>query len=366
MPQSQLEISARAKLKSGLDKYLKGEKLNPDALSPVELAKRVGSDTALAEQAAQSFKINAQFARLHSQTDKTMATEIAKVRAKFDSIGWESGESEGHRIDILGDRRGPMIQRDIARVRKAVIADTAPERTEGLAATRELKQVIQAAYKAWGSMEGVLMRQTIGDKDRDVYVRNLSQQGPMALEDAFFEAIRTDNPAMGAAIISRMDSIGAEAKKLIPFSKTDVAEHFIKADFDKAHVAIKQLELNVRQAEILNRRIEGVRINPIELIKIGVLQSELGITPDTDSGTGEIKNDDELEALKQSDWNAYLDKKYPGGPLPKGWEFVDDGSGDKKTAAQIRKADKIYWEAEGKEKGSGDAAVAAFNAKGGA
>lgn len=95
-------------------------------------------------------------------------------------------------------------------------------------------------------MEGVLMRRTIGNKDRDVYVRNLSQQGPMALEDAFFEAIRTDDSAMGAAIIQRMDSMGAESKKLIPFSKTDVAEHFIQADFEKAHIAIKQMELNVR------------------------------------------------------------------------------------------------------------------------
>lgn len=77
-----------------------------------------------------------------------------------------------------------------------------------------------------------------------------------------------------------------------------------------------------------------MRINPIELIKIGVLQSELGITPDTD--TGEPKNDDELEALKQKDFTAYLDKKYPGGKLPKGWEFADDGPGDNKTAVAIR------------------------------
>ena len=127
------------------------------------------------------------------------------------------------------------------------------------------------------------------------------------------------------------------------------------------------MELNVRQAEILNRRIEGVRINPVELIKIGVLQAELGITP---AGDGEIdpksvdaNNDAEMAALKQSDWNAYLDKKYPGKKLPDGWE-VDTGK--KADSTSLRARDKVYWEAEAAEKGTGDAAVAAFNATDGA
>lgn len=371
MPMSRLEISAKSKLKSGLDKYLKGEtKLNPTKLTPIELAQRTGEIPALAAQAAQSFKLNAQFSRLYDQTDKTMEKEISKVREKFESIGWLDGEREGHRIDTLGDRRGPMMQRDIARARKAVIAGTSDERAEGLVSNRELKQVITAAYKAWGSMEGVLMRRTIGDKDRDVYTRNLAQQGPMALEDAFFEAVRTDNPAMGAAIIQRMDSMGAESKKLVPFTKTDVAEHFLKVDFDKAHLAIKQLELNVRQAEILNRRIEGVRVNPVELIKIGVLQKELGIEPDAKPGEADP------DAIPGETLEQALDRKYPGKPLPDGWiEYNADGSEmtveqkeargkGKITSAELRKADQIYWAAEDAEPGTGDAAVAAFQAGG--
>lgn len=375
MPMSRLEISAKSKIKSGLDKYLAGKvNLSADVLSPTELAKRVGVIAALAAQSAHSLKINDQFARLHVQTEATITSAIKTIHADFNKRGWEDGERPGTRIDTMGATvRKKLIDREVKDARKEAIAPSSDERAEGLVATRELKQVIAAAYKAWRSVEGVLMRRTVGDKDRDVYVRNLAQQGPSGLEDAFFEAIATDNPAMGAAVIQRLDSIGAEAKKLIPFTKADVAEHFIKKDFDAAHVAIKQMELNVRQAEIFNRRIEGVRINPLEILKIGALKAALGITPagdnEIDPNSVDVSNDAEMAALKQQDFEAYLDKKYPGKKLPDGWNVDDGDTGNTgTTAAQkaMRAADKIYWAAEEVEKGTGDAAVEAFKAGDGA
>ncbi len=119
------------------------------------------------------------------------------------------------------------------------------------------------------------MRSTLGSEKRATYTRNLERAGPTELENAIREAVPTGNRELAAACLTRLDSIGKESRKLVQFSKSDVAEVMAGAGFLKAQEAFGLADLAFAQSELAEQEITGKSASANQKIKIGMMRHEL-------------------------------------------------------------------------------------------
>ena len=134
------------------------------------------------------------------------------------------------------------------------------------------------------------------------------------------------NRDLAAACLVRLDSIGTEPRKLVQFSKSEVAEVMAGDGFLKAQEAFALADLAFAQSELAEREIQGHAATAGQKIKVGMMRTELetkfGKTLDADGQAIDADGNREGENLE-----SRLDRLYPGGPLPEGYTFVEvDGS----------------------------------------
>jgi len=262
---------------------------------------------------------------------------IRAVEAKAASLASEAAHLEwrdrGVSIDesnirtdsMGGTNRRRFIEADIRNARKARLEKTAEERAKLAATLREAKASLDLVRDLWASPVAVLMRSTLGSEKRATYAANLAAAGPTEVDAAMSLAARTGDKDLAAAACVRIDGLTKEARKSLKFSKSEVAEHMVAKDFNAATEALGLADYYRESGDLAAREIEGSRISPNAKIRVGQklmeLEIQLGrkIAVDGDGdGTGQRKGED---------FDAYLDRKYPGGALPPGMTIIeDDGS----------------------------------------
>jgi len=123
----------------------------------------------------------------------------------------------------------------------------------------------------------------------------LEAAGPTELENAIREAVPTGNRDLAAACLVRLDSIGSEGRKLVHFSKSEVAEVMAGDDFLKAQEAFGLADLAFAQSELAEQEITGKSASANQKIKIGMMRAELetklGKKLDTDGNVVEPEDD---------------------------------------------------------------------------
>ncbi len=316
-----------ALIRSGLDSHERA-KLNPGKPKLAALAAAPATIAAISEVTAKAAKARDCLHVLRAASVTAVQKHTEKITAEYGELGMVENENGVGRLDTLGaDRRKKMLDSAIKKFRKELNAETADERTRLLAEQRAAKETLNLVRSAWVSPEAILMLGSLGSEKRSNYSRDLANAGATELTNAMMLAVQTGNKDLAAACCVRLDSIGKEGRKGVRFSKTDISEVVAGADFLKAQEAFGLADLAFVQSELAEQEITGKSASANQKIKIGMMQAELeskiGKKLDADGHVVGPDGEPEGETFEER-----LDRKFPGGPLPDGYTFVEVGTND--------------------------------------
>ncbi len=82
---------------------------------------------------------------------------------------------------------------------------TADERAKAVEVLREAKANLDLVRDLWASPVAVLMRSTLASEKRATYARNLAAAGPIEIDAAISQAVRTGDRDLAAAACVRID-----------------------------------------------------------------------------------------------------------------------------------------------------------------
>ena len=280
---------------------------------------------------AEIHEITIKAAKARDRLHELRAEEIDLARKASDAItlAWKDRgtkiSADGIRTDTIdGTQRRKLISEDIKSAHTERMAATADERATILAEQRAAKGVLDLVRRSWTSPVDNLMTSTLGSEKRAIFSRNLERSGPSELENAIRESVTTGNRNLAAACLARLDSIGSESRKLVQFSKTDIAEQVAGDGFVKASEAFAFADLAFEQSIFAEHEITGRGATAGAKVRIGLLKHEIeikfGRRLDPDGKPIDAEGNPTGETFEQR-----LDRLYPGGPLPEGYSFVDVG-----------------------------------------
>ena len=240
------------------------------------LAAAPANITALSEIHTKVTKARDRLQKIRTVTVEAVREHREKVTSEYADFGMTANDSGQGRIDTLGvTRRKKMIEASVSTFQKEAKAATAGERTKLHSEMREAKATLSLVRDVWTSPVGVLMCSTLGSEKRSVYSRNLESAGPAELNQAMSEAVRTGDKELAAACCVRIDSMGKDSRKLLKFSKSDIAEILIGEEWNTAQEAIGVADFAISQSELADKEIRGIKVSPDEKIRVGQRLVEL-------------------------------------------------------------------------------------------
>ena len=208
---------------------------------------------------------------IKAATTSAIGEQGASIRARYAAEGWAPGEKEGHRIDVLGaSKRKTLTDRALLVMSRSVVSAVENDVSELLAGLRADHEAVVLAREVWADPVAVLMRSTLSSKDRETYTANMANAGPVELLDYAKEAIRENDLAKGAAVLSRVDRLTSNMKKSLDFTKADVAEPLVEEEFQGAVELLALSEWSLLVAGNEGREALGQTLNERDTLARGV------------------------------------------------------------------------------------------------
>lgn len=306
------------KIRSGLDAHDRAKSgsgtFNLDSLK--------GAPASIADLQALANKATSKRDRLKvlsSGIVDAIEKHLEKKRAEYAELG---KVREGNLIrDELGDnRRRTMLEREVSRFSRDARKISAEERSTLVAELRDITTKLEATKGSFTDPVSLLSRRTLSDQKRAIYSQNLANAGPVAVESALRDAVLTSDHALAAAAIDRLDNMSKDSRKLVRFSKRDVAESLVAEELAKATEFITMTEIAVSEGELADSEAEGKRTTAQQKIGLGVMKSKL---PKADSS----EDDPAKQTLSAEEWERQLDAKYPGRPIPENVTVIGRADG---------------------------------------
>lgn len=312
------------KIRRGLDAHERA-KVGPTAPKLAALAGITGDPNSIQTICDNVRKARARLVQLRA-VEVTAAKKAAEdIRAEWKDKG-VSIDERGVRTDSLdGTQRRKFIEADIRTAHKERMAKTADEREKHATTLAEANASLDNIRDLWSSPVAVLMRVTLGSEKRATYVQNLAAAGPKELDMAISMAVRTGDRDLAAACCVSIDAMGKESRKSLKFNKADVAEVMVADEFAKATEALGLADFYRESGDLVARELDDRKISPEAKIRVGQKLMELEIMLGRKL---DVDGDGETGQREGESFDAYLDRKYPGGALPPGYEFVDVGGGE--------------------------------------
>ena len=119
--------------------------------------------------------------------------------------------------------------------------------------------------------------------------------------------------------------MGKEPRKLLKYSKSDVAEELVAKEFNAATESIGLADFYRDSGDLLARELEGHSVSPDERIRVGQNLRELALKIGKPLDADGFAIEEGEDAPANETFEPRLDRLYPGGPLPAGYEIVDVG-----------------------------------------
>jgi hypothetical protein len=270
-------VDARQKIRAGLDKHDAAQK----GLKRPRLAHLSGRRTDIPNLKLLNNSIrqkHSKLASIKSATTSAIAEQGAAIRARYEAEGWAPGEKEGHRVDVLGNtKRKTLTDRALVAMEKEIAALVADDVSDLLAGLRADHEAVTLAREAWSNHVTVLMRKTLASPERQICTANMANAGPVELLDYAKEAIRENDLAKGAAVLSRVDRLPGSMKKSLEFTKADVAEALVEEEFQGAVELLALSEFSLLVAGHDGREALGHKLNEGDTLARGVKRSEIEV-----------------------------------------------------------------------------------------
>ena len=310
-------------IRAGLDAHERA-KNGPTTPKLAALAGITGDIHSLSEIVTNVKKARTRLVALKkAEVEEADAMAVA-IKAVWKDRGVSIDERGIRSDNFTGTQRRKFIEDDIKQARKERQAITVEERAKHVVTLREAKTNLDLVRELWPSHVAVLMRQTLGSEKRATYTQNLAAAGPTEIDSAARTAAGTGDKNLAAACCVRIDAMGKEPRKLLTYTKSDIAEEMVAKEFNAATEFIGLADFYRASGDLMARELEGRKVSPDDKIRVGQnlreLALKIGKTLDADGNHTE-----EDGSPKNETFEARLDRLYPGGPLPAGYEIVDVG-----------------------------------------
>ena len=313
----------KAIIRAGLDAHERA-KAGPTTPKLAALAGITGDPVSIQTICARVKTARERFAHLQAAE-----VEAAKISAADIKAGWRdrgvSIDENGIRSDsFTGTERRKLVAFDIKAAHMERKAATEDERAKLTTLLREAKTSLDLIRDLWSSQVAVLMRVTVGSEKRATYTANLAAAGPTEVDIAASVSARAGDKDLAAAACVRIDGLDKEARKSLKHSKADIAEEVVAVEYRAATEALGMADYYRESGDLMARELEGLPTNPNHKIRVGQklreLETMLG-RPLEGDGAGAGIGDGTTQRDGES-FDDFLDRKYPGGPLPPGYTLV--------------------------------------------
>jgi hypothetical protein len=172
----------------------------------------------------------------------------AEVREKWANV---EGLSKG--------QREALAAKEISKFRREVSQNTEAERYQTLRELRDAAAQVEQMAALYESSSHILARDSLGSEERSRYQDQIANSGPLELANFAALAVSTNNRVLGAALLSRLDSLPADVKKNVDVSRQELADCLCGEEFAKANESITIARNRIREAINQNRDFESGR-----------------------------------------------------------------------------------------------------------
>jgi len=241
----------------------------------------------------------------------------AETEARYRDFG--KVRDGNHVTDTVGDNvRRSAISREISAFTRTARKTSAEERTKLVAEVRELSNKLAAVRSSWTDPVALLSRRTLADSKRATYAANLASAGPVAVENTLRDAVITRNAALASAALDRLEAMPKDSRKLVRFSKSEVAESIVREELAKATAFIMVSEIATEESNLANAEADGKKTTPGDKIRIGAMKKELKLLlgGDPEAEDPDDNSPGNKSTLTADEWEKQLNAKFPAVPVP--------------------------------------------------
>jgi len=177
---------------------------------------------------------------------ETLEDEVAKRSADINRR-WEGV------TDLPRSKRQDLAAKEAASFRASMVRDTAPERDGALQALGELATRAKAAAVFYQSPAQLLARAGLGSTDRARYNADLAASGPTELVHFARLAVAKRDVVLASVVLSRLDGLKPNDRKVVSFSRQQLADKMVGDDYGKAIRALSVVHHRLDTAVAVNR-----------------------------------------------------------------------------------------------------------------
>ncbi len=163
--------------------------------------------------------------------------------------------------DLPRDQRRALAAKDLSRFRRELREKTDEERYAGLRDLQAAEEDVNAVAALYVSPAHILAREGFGTEDRSRFLAQMAHSGPMEVANFARLAVNTENKVLGAAVMSKLDAMRPEDRRLAGVSRQELANVLCGQDFRKAQEAITIVRNRLRSALNRNREFERGKVN---------------------------------------------------------------------------------------------------------
>lgn len=161
--------------------------------------------------------------------------------------------------DLPKAQREALAAKEAKKFRRDIAGRTEKERYDLLRDLREASKRIESMSALFETASHILAREGLGSEERSRYLSQIAHSGPVELKNLAALAVNTNNRVLGAAVLSRLDSMPPDVRKDVGVSRQELAECLCGAEFAKAQEAITIARNRISESINLNRDFESGR-----------------------------------------------------------------------------------------------------------
>lgn len=240
------------------------------------LARLPGTQKDLTDLIAYGRKVRNRLQDMERETEKHFAGIVEAKTAEYKRWGMTEGEKPGMWTDNIGvEARVNARDKAIASAKKSHVRSTEHECTTLMTTMRAVAKDLDRCEPLFHSTTAMLLRETMGSKDRANYMTILQGAGPVAIQNAVLDAVMGDgNKALGAAIVTLLEK-SKTLQKAVSYSREDIADALVSDDYWQAFESLGLMRYFIEQCEVSVLSMEGSGVSTQRKMRAGILKAAL-------------------------------------------------------------------------------------------
>ncbi len=226
----------------------------------------------IVKAASRVAELSASFTVRIGGLEKLVQERETKELADASRYAGASAEHDSEVRRVVNQVARNQAKRAAGEYRRTLLAQSDAERAERLKAIMEIDALAVQLSPLYERPQQLLGRQGLGSAERSRYHEQLRDAGPAELVSMRDWALHTNDRALGAAIMSRLDAMSTKTR---PFDAADFAMKLVGDEFDATRKAIATIRVATQRALNANRDFERGSVDATAKIGMGLAQRRI-------------------------------------------------------------------------------------------